>query len=85
MECPWKYALGRPGEGFHAARLFGFAANDVYGTIAIGVVTAYFFDRGAFPRRAYLWVLGAFAAGILCHWAFCVPTTLNMMIFGEGI
>lgn len=83
MGCPWKYAFGRPGEGFHAARIFGLAANDVYGTIAIGVALAYAFDRKQFPRRAYLWVLGAFIAGIVSHWAFCVPTTLNNMIFGK--
>lgn len=75
--CPWKYALGKPGQGFHAPRMFGLAAYDVYGTILIGVVLAFVFDR---PRRSFLWVLGAFVTGIIVHWWFCVPTALNVRL-----
>ena len=75
--CLWKYALGTPGAGFHAARVFGLAAYDVYGTILIGVMLAFVFDR---PRRTVVWVLGAFLAAIFVHWLFCVPTALNVRL-----
>jgi hypothetical protein len=38
--CPWKYALGKPGEGVHASRMWGLATNDVLGTLAGVIVLA---------------------------------------------
>ena len=44
MPCPYANALGEPGKGVHAARIFGLARNDLLMTIAAAIITAYLFN-----------------------------------------
>jgi hypothetical protein len=37
--CPYKYALGIPGEGIHKTRIFGLAFYDILLTILLSVIT----------------------------------------------
>ena len=68
--------LGKPGEGIHAARLFGFARNDILLTIVGAWLISYFFSL------SFLWtVLVLFLTGILLHRIFNVRTTLDRMLF----
>lgn len=72
----WSEILGRPGEGFHAARLAGFARNDVVGTLVLGIVIGKLAGVNVAFMTVSLFVLGAWL-----HWAFGVQTTLNRMLF----
>jgi hypothetical protein len=68
-QCPYAYALGVPGEGFHAARLGPIALNDTLGTIALAAATSWIF------KVSFLWSFVAwFVAGELLHWIAGTPT-----------
>jgi hypothetical protein len=41
MPCPYANILGVPGEGVHAARIFGLARNDIIATILVAALTSY--------------------------------------------
>ena len=86
MLCRYRDALGRPGEGFHSARLGGFAAFDVLGTIGLGAAGAALWSGGR-PAPAVLLfaIVLAFLVGIAAHWAFCVDTTLNLRLLGPSM
>ena len=78
MFCKYRDILGIPKQGFHSARLFGFAANDLIGTVVIVLAIAYF------NKLNYInTLLITFLFVIFIHRLFCVNTTLNMMLFGE--
>ena len=75
MLCAYKNALGRPNQGVHAYRLFGFAIVDVVmsvlGAIVIHAYTGYRLDG----------VLAAvFLSGIFLHWLFCVETKVSRLL-----
>jgi len=74
--CPYKYALGVPGEGIHSYRLFGVAIMDVLMTILGGILLSYMFNMNAFVTTG-----GLFLLGILLHRAFCVRTKLDTLLF----
>lgn len=78
MFCQYKDILGRPNEGFHAAKLFGLARNDLIGTIIIVLLIAY---ANGFNYITSLFI--AFILIVIVHRLFCVNTALNVMIFGE--
>ena len=68
--------LGKPGEGIHAARLFGFARNDTLLTIVGAGLISYFFSL------PFLWtLLVIFLTGIILHRIFNVRTTLDRILF----
>ena len=81
--CKYKDILGVPGQGFHKERLFGFARNDVLGTIFIGFIISFIFYRKTLIKSFLLWTLMLFILGTILHRIFCVNTTFNMMIFGK--
>ena len=62
-------ALGEPGKGFHATRIGGLALYDILGTIAIALLTSYYFG---IPIWASL--IGWFLLGEVLHWYFGVKT-----------
>lgn len=80
--CQYKDVLGKPGEGFHKARLFGFARNDLLGTMAIAAILALIFYRKTFWYSFLIIFLILMAIAIFLHRLFCTNTTLNKMIFG---
>lgn len=73
--CPYKYALGVPGEGVHARRIFGLAMNDIIGTILIAVITSWISGVGFFYSFAIWFILGE-----ILHYIFGTPTAFLKMI-----
>lgn len=78
MFCRYKNIFGKPYEGFHESRLFGFATNDIIGTIIIALVIAYY-NKLNYVNTLFV----TFLFVVLIHRLFCVNTALNVMIFGE--
>lgn len=74
MLCEYKDIFGKPNEGFHRFRVFGFAAVDVAGVFFIAIPIWY-------PLRQKLHygtvVLLVFLTGIVLHRVFCVKTKLD--------
>ena len=67
--CKYKNMLGIPNQGFHASRFFGFALNDILGTIGIGIMLAYFTKIDYIKSIFFV-----FMAGTFLHYIFCVDT-----------
>lgn len=68
--CKFQNALGKPGNGFHKARVYGTntALWDFIGTMFLAWLTSV-----AFGVRLSVTIIGWFAAAELMHWIFCVP------------
>jgi hypothetical protein len=75
MPCPYANALGVPGEGVHAARIFGLARNDLIMTVIAAIITAYAFNI-SFLYSFTAW----FVAGEVLHYAFGTNTAFLKMI-----
>ena len=71
MSCPYKDALGVPGEGFHSMRFMGVAVGDTVGTILLAAFIARIFNFKFVPTLLVL-----FFVGELLHWYFCVDSTV---------
>jgi hypothetical protein len=69
MPCPYAHSLGVPGQGVHAARIGGYALNDILGTIGLAVITAYFTKSG-FLLNLFIWLI----LGEVLHYAFGAQT-----------
>jgi hypothetical protein len=70
MVCEYKNILGIPGEGFHKTRIFGYALNDILGTIVLGYILKYFYKDLSIIFAFFI----MFLVGQLCHIIFCVDT-----------
>ena len=68
--CQYNNILGVPKTGFHSHRLFGFAQNDILGTILIAVMIAYFFKTNFIYTLIILFIIAT-----VLHLVFCVNTT----------
>lgn len=77
MLCEYRNIFGIPGEGFHKERLFGLAANDLLGTLAIILLASYISGYNIILIGIIIIILT-----IAIHRLFCVNTTLNLKIFG---
>jgi hypothetical protein len=75
MPCPYSTLLGIPGQGVHAARIFGLALNDTLMTLIAGVLTALFFKINIITS-----ILAWFVVGELLHYIFGVNTAFLKMI-----
>lgn len=73
MSCPYKYAFGIPGEGFHSTRIFGLALGDILGTIGLALLTTWFFKVN-FWKSLLVW----FVVGEVLHYAVGTNTALLM-------
>jgi len=80
MFCKYKDALGKPNEEFHKDRLFGFAQNDLLGTVLL----AYIISKQSYIKITFIkaFILCMIFA-IVIHELFCVKTKLNMMLFNN--
>lgn len=75
MSCPYKHALGIPGEGFHSARLGPIALNDTLGTIALALISTWL------TKTNFWWnLLAWFVAGEVLHYWFGTPTAFLRLI-----
>jgi hypothetical protein len=75
MPCPYAHSLGVPGQGVHAARIFGLARNDIIATIVLAFVTT-FFIRISFIES----LVGWFIIGEILHYVFGTKTAFLKMI-----
>jgi hypothetical protein len=75
MPCPYANALGEPGKGVHAARIFGLARNDLIMTIVAAIITAYLFNI-SFLLSFIIW----FVSGEVLHYLFGTNTAFLRMI-----
>lgn len=81
--CEYKDILGKPGQGFHRARLFGLARNDLLGTLAIAVLVALFlayyhsYDWTTTLQASAVLFIGLAFLGFVLHLLFCVKTPLT--------
>ena len=75
MPCPYANALGVPGEGIHAARIFGLARNDLIMTIIAAILTAYALNI-SFLLSFTVW----FVTGEILHYAFGTDTAFLKML-----
>jgi hypothetical protein len=75
MPCPYANALGVPGQGVHASRIFGLALNDILATIALAFLTTLFI-RISFLRSLVLW----FILGEILHYYYGTKTAFLKMI-----
>jgi hypothetical protein len=75
MGCPYKYALGIPEQGVHAARFLGIALNDTLMTILAAAIISFF---TSYPFLATFLVL--FIVGEILHILFGVQTAFLTMI-----
>lgn len=71
MTCKYSTIGGIPGEGFHSQRIFGFALNDIIGTIVIAAITS-FLTKISFWFSLIAW----FVLGEILHFLFCVDTAI---------
>jgi hypothetical protein len=71
MSCPFKNALGVPGEGFHSVRFMGLAVGDTVGTFILAMLISKLFGWPYWPT-----VIGLFVLGEVLHWYFCVDTAV---------
>lgn len=75
MPCPYSTLLGIPGQGIHAARIFGLALNDTLMTIAAAVLTSFLFNVNLLYS-----ILAWFIIGEILHYIFGVNTAFLAMI-----
>jgi hypothetical protein len=75
MGCPYKYLLGVPGQGVHAARIFGLARNDIILTILLAAATSWLGGYGFWPTLLFWVVLGE-----ILHYVFGTPTAFLKMV-----
>ena len=67
----FRHALGKPDQGFHRARWFGMARNDIVLTLLAAIATTVY-THTPLVLSLLLW----FLAGIVAHWMFHVNTAV---------
>ena len=78
--CKHKDVFGKPGEGAHKYRIFNIAIVDTLLTVLLAYVIAYF------SGISLIYVIpGTFLLGIVLHRLFCVRTTVDKLLFPNGI
>lgn len=75
--CQYKDILGKPNEGIHKYRIFNIAIVDVIMMIIAAYIISY-----QYPIDFQCILLILFLLSIILHKIFCVPTTINKLIFG---
>ncbi len=75
MSCPFRYALGIPGMGFHATRIGPLALYDILGTVALAAMTWWFF-KGPFWVHLAAWII----VGEVLHWVFGTDTAFLRLL-----
>lgn len=81
--CAYRNALGVPGQGVHARRIFGLAMWDIVGTLVVAAVLAAVSRRawGTALLPAFLWAAaGLLVLGEALHCLFCVSTPITRFL-----
>jgi len=69
MLCKYQNLLGKPDEGVHKTRIFGFALNDIILTIILTLIISLIFKTQFLLTLIILFIIGEFL-----HLLFCVNT-----------
>ena len=75
MSCPYANALGVPGEGVHAKRIFGLAFNDIVATIIGAIIFSLLFNVSLWKSLVFWFVVGE-----VLHYVFGTQTAFLKMI-----
>jgi len=75
MSCPYKYILGIPEQGVHAARFLGLSWNDTILTILAAAIIAFLSGYSFLWTFIVLWIVGE-----ILHILFGVQTAFLTMI-----
>jgi hypothetical protein len=78
MFCKYKNIFGKVGEGVHSYRIFNIAIVDVILTLLLAFIIYLFIPKYSFISISVF----LFIIGIISHRLFCVPTTINKLLFG---
>jgi hypothetical protein len=78
--CEYKDALGKPNKGIHSTRVFGLAFWDIVMTLVGGVMLSRPFRLSISRSIVILFIIG-----IVSHRVFCVRTTIDKLLFPQGI
>lgn len=77
----YKDLFGKPKEGAHKYRFYGFAIVDVILTILVALIFSIII-KGTFHLTHFIFVLVLFfISGIILHRLFCVETKLDSILF----
>ena len=77
--CKYKNILGKPNEGIHSIRIANIAVVDVVMTV-IGAFIIHRIINRYLPYSFFFILFILFLLGIILHYIFCVPTTINKII-----
>lgn len=78
--CQYKHAFGKPGEGAHQYRIFNIAIVDTLLTLLFAYAISYY------SGVSLVYVIPfTFFLGIVVHRLFCVRTTVDQILFPNGI
>ena len=75
MPCPYATLLGIPGQGVHAARVFGLSRNDILATIVLAALTTMIW-KAPFWKSLLAW----FVLGEVLHYFMGVDSAFLKMI-----
>ena len=75
MPCPYANALGVPGQGVHAKRIFGLAFNDILATVVGAILFAWLFEIPVWKSLVFWFVLGE-----VLHYALGTQTAFLTLV-----
>jgi hypothetical protein len=73
------YFGGEVNTGIHVFRIFNISIVDVIVTIIGALLIAFVFDIKIMHS-----MIGVFASGIFFHRLFCIPTGVDVLLFGKN-
>jgi len=79
MFCKYKNIFGKVNEGPHSYRIFNIAIVDVALTLLLAFIIHLFI-----PKYSFIYIsIFLFIIGIISHRLFCVPTTIDKLLFNS--
>jgi hypothetical protein len=79
MMCQYKDIFGKPNEGVHSFKIFGFAVVDTALTLLAAYLIARYFKLKGGLNTAYIFAI-LIVISIFIHKLFCVDTHLTKMV-----
>lgn len=80
--CKYKDMFGKPNEGVHSIRFFGFAFIDLFMTFIASFIFSYLMIKMLKINLSWIYYfIILMILAIFMHKLFCVETALNKLIF----
>jgi hypothetical protein len=80
MLCKYKDIFGKPREGVHKYRFYGFAIVDVLMTVLVALIVSMIIKKSFDFYHFIIVLILFFISGIILHRAFCVDTKLDSIL-----